>query len=255
MKLTSLLLGFWLGLVLVSTAEGGPNAGGVLILHWNTSVVYSPGVTTYCGQSELPSCNDAVTRANTATTLVLHALAAFPLENVPRLAGVCFGVQYDESQTFIVDWGACGDFELPNSGWPGSVEGNCVTWNEAQTDHVTEIYWFAAYSIYGNSTQLALRGHPSGGGSFGDDDVPANLDPIADYGTFGFYTDGYLPCPNPRAACCFADGSCIALTEVECAAQGGVYQGDGTECTPQLCEPVPTLDTTWGRVKYNYRDR
>lgn len=254
MKLSPSLLSLCLGLVLVSSAEGGPNAGGVIILHWNESVVYSPGIT-YCGQSALPSCNDAVTRADNPGTLVLHALAAFPLENFPRLAGICFGVQYDESQNVVVDWGYCGDFELHTSDWPSSGAGSCVTWFEAQTGHLTEFHWFAAYSIYGNPTELALSPHPTGGGNFGDDDVPSNIDAIADYGTFGFYMDGDLPCPNPRAACCFPDGSCIALTEVECSVQGGVYQGDGTECTPQLCEPVPTLDTTWGRVKNNYHER
>ena len=31
-------------------------------------------------------------------------------------------------------------------------------------------------------------------------------------------------------ACCFADGACIETTEVDCNGQGGVYQGDGTNC-------------------------
>jgi hypothetical protein len=108
----------------------------------------------------------------------------------------------------------CGDFELHTQNWPSSGEGICITWNEAQLGHLTELNWFAAYSIEGNPTPIALVGHPTGGGAFGDDDMPANIDPIADYGTFGFYVDGYLPCPEG---------------------------------------PVPVEEHSWGRVKAEFR--
>ena len=35
-------------------------------------------------------------------------------------------------------------------------------------------------------------------------------------------------------ACCLDDGSCVIRTSAECTALGGEYQGDGTECTPNL---------------------
>jgi hypothetical protein len=35
----------------------------------------------------------------------------------------------------------------------------------------------------------------------------------------------------PIGACCLADGTCVEATFDDCAAQGGTYQGDGTECT------------------------
>ena len=31
-------------------------------------------------------------------------------------------------------------------------------------------------------------------------------------------------------ACCFADGSCTVERLSVCSAQGGIYQGDGTNC-------------------------
>ena len=34
----------------------------------------------------------------------------------------------------------------------------------------------------------------------------------------------------PAGACCFDDGSCVVTTEDDCAAQGGAYQGDDTDC-------------------------
>ncbi|MCA9726940.1 MAG: hypothetical protein R3E12_09300 [Candidatus Eisenbacteria bacterium] len=196
MKLSPFLCILGFGLVFASAADAGPNANGVIVLHWNESVVYTDG-TDFCGESGLESCNDAVTTTSASSTVVLHALAAFPTENAPRLAGLCFGVQYDELQIRVTDWGACGDFELHENNWPGSNQGVCITWSEAQTGHLTEICWFAAYSVYGDASELALRGHPQGGGLFADDAVPSNIDPIADYGRLGFFQDGYLPCPNP----------------------------------------------------------
>jgi spore coat protein A, manganese oxidase len=43
----------------------------------------------------------------------------------------------------------------------------------------------------------------------------------------------------PTGACCFANGTCQVLTQSNCTAQGGMYQGNGTSCTPNPC-PQPT---------------
>lgn len=47
-------------------------------------------------------------------------------------------------------------------------------------------------------------------------------------------TIDYTPAPNTGASC-FPDGSCSVLTESECISQGGAYQGDGTNCSPNPC--------------------
>ena len=40
-------------------------------------------------------------------------------------------------------------------------------------------------------------------------------------------------------ACCFAGQSCQVLSGPDCSAQGGTYQGTGTDCTPNPCPPDP----------------
>ena len=39
-------------------------------------------------------------------------------------------------------------------------------------------------------------------------------------------------CPQPPGACCFPDGTCTYVLDVECQAAGGQWQGYGTVCTP-----------------------
>ncbi len=41
--------------------------------------------------------------------------------------------------------------------------------------------------------------------------------------------------PVVDGACCFGDGTCLVLTSADCSTQGGSYQGDGTDCTPNPC--------------------
>ena len=44
------------------------------------------------------------------------------------------------------------------------------------------------------------------------------------------YTQG-----SGTGACCLPSGDCTIVTATECAQQGGVYQGDATDCTPNPC--------------------
>ncbi|MBD3161730.1 MAG: hypothetical protein GF346_05680 [Candidatus Eisenbacteria bacterium] len=63
----------------------------------------------------------------------------------------------------------------------------------------------------------------------------------------------YDDCLPPTGACCFADGSCQELLEDECTQVGGEYWIEGEVCEPNPCEPVATYETTWGKIKANYR--
>ena len=45
--------------------------------------------------------------------------------------------------------------------------------------------------------------------------------------------------PGNVGACCLASGSCTVVSSATCASLGGVYQGDGTACSPNPC-PQPT---------------
>jgi hypothetical protein len=52
--------------------------------------------------------------------------------------------------------------------------------------------------------------------------------------------DTALPCPDPTGACCF-DTDCNDLSETDCLALGGEYNGDGSFCNgdPPPCAPEP----------------
>lgn len=47
-------------------------------------------------------------------------------------------------------------------------------------------------------------------------------------------------CGPVLGACCFINGTCSNLTQDDCAAQGGTYQGNGTDCDPNPCVAQPT---------------
>jgi len=64
--------------------------------------------------------------------------------------------------------------------------------------------------------------------------------------------DGVV-CPTPATGACCVGTDCIVLTSDECAARGGTYQGDDVVCTDILCDIVPTIESSWGTIKNNYR--
>lgn len=199
MRSTRWLAGASAGLLLYSvSAMAGPNEGGTLLLHANSSLVYTTETSSYCGQSGLEGCwqvDDSVP-ADSTTTTVFFAVAAFPDTASPRLAGVTFGVDYDEDDLVVVAHGSCGDFELATEGWPAPGSGTSVTWNEAQTGTLTDVYWFAAYAYSSSrATTFALASHPTQSAVFASDAVPAELDAVVALGTLGFGTPGYAPCP------------------------------------------------------------
>ncbi len=219
----------------------GANFGGTLILHSNPNLVYTDGLSAYCGQSELSNCEDAVTRIDGGDPRVIHVLAAFPVGSEPRLSGIVFGIEYGPC-VLLESWSGCGNFELPTNAWPASGEGTAVTWNAPRTERVTEVYWFAAYASNGSVDAMTLIPHPIQGALFADDSVPAMLDDITALGRLGFNQDGDLPCPpdlTTAGACCFYDGHCSFLTPERCSTLGGTHQGEGIACDPNPCPPGP----------------
>ncbi len=66
----------------------------------------------------------------------------------------------------------------------------------------------------------------------------------------GVTVDICCDCVEPTGACCLSGGACAITTASDCAVQGGVYRGDGTdcsdndgngipdECQPDVCEPT-----------------
>ncbi len=197
MKVMGLSIGI---LVLLPTLVlAGPNAGGVLLVH-SANLTYE-GINE-CGRGSAPdSCGAVVSEIDNATSdslKVWKVYAAFPPGSSPRLKGLTFGIDYDDSYgdstgVVIRSLGPCADFELAMNGWPGDSTGTSILWNSAQTGLMTECYWFAGYNYYGNPATFALIPHPEQGGYFIDDSKPGQMDPIADYGSLGFGQPGYVP--------------------------------------------------------------
>lgn len=52
-----------------------------------------------------------------------------------------------------------------------------------------------------------------------------------------FGCDVTCPDSNPVGACCLPQGGCAALSEANCIAIGGTYQGDGVSCDDLTCAP------------------
>lgn len=211
--------------------EHGPNYG-TLILVETGSIDYTLEYDDYCGLLEITACPDATVRHDGTDPVLLSVVGAFQEQTSPRVLGVTFGWTYDESLVTILDYGSCGDFELPNSNWPAPGEGTAVTFAQVQQDHLIEFYWVAAYDYYGTSAELDLIPHPTQQAFFADDSVPSILDPIAHLGSFGFFQDGDLTCPPAtlEGACCFGGDDCELMLGQECVDAGGAFQGWGSDC-------------------------
>jgi hypothetical protein len=193
--LTVLLGGLWTCVV-----SAAPNADGRLILHANSTLVYSSDNTAYCGMSQLDACSlSVVTIAADGNAYIVHAVAAFTDSTAGRLLGLTFGVDYDEGELEVVDLGSCGDFELATSTWPGPGSGTAITWFAPRSGRLVDCYWFAIYADETAHSTFRLAEHPTQGADFADDAQPANLDPIAGFGSVGFGTAGTCPCPPPES--------------------------------------------------------
>lgn len=178
-------------------ALAGPNAGGVILLHVNESLVYTDDDVSYCDASGLAICEEADIRTESLEPMVVSALAAFPGDNMPEVLGLSFGIDFESSNLEVVSFGHCADGEgATTPGWPGPGEGTAVQWQQVQTDQLLEFYWFAVDRSGDEPSILYLRPHPVIGGQFLGPPPTDPLDPIVDYGALGFGTDGYLPCPD-----------------------------------------------------------
>jgi hypothetical protein len=268
--------------LVTGAALAGPNAGGTLIVH-ATSIVYTDGSPSPCGQSPLTDCVSADTRVDGANVeTVWKVYAAFPPSSQPQLQGVVFGIVYDTYNLVVRNSGACGSYDIPMGGWPASNAGITVTWSTPQLGLLTEVCWFEGYCSDG--TPGVFRTTPAAdGGLFGDGSVPAVLDRIAGYSRLGFNTNGVTVCPgtgetgaccvggtctltapgacasgvfyggpcdptpcSSTGACCVPGQSCTRMADYECNQYGGAFQGVGSSCSPNPCSRgVTTTALVW----------
>lgn len=57
------------------------------------------------------------------------------------------------------------------------------------------------------------------------------------------------PQATPEGACCLDNGDCVITPPDQCA---GDYQGNGSDCEPNPCPPIPVEQSTWGRIKNRF---
>jgi len=149
----------------------------------------------------------------------------------------------------------------------------CITLAEPFYATPDVMYWVSVsadfdFTSYADGvTQWFWRQYPGLGISFCEsswwdtwNDPPTNWKPISqavNIPCWSGWDASFVLYSNPvvqlEGACCFVDGSCQILTEPRCQDSGGTYQGDGTVCDPNPCEPTATETTTWGQIKANFR--
>jgi hypothetical protein len=231
--------------LLAAPILAGPNTGGTLVVHdVNLPVSGLDPSISVCNQGTHPiDCSQADTRldgSGPANHKIWRVYAAFPPGCSPRLMGITWGVHYDPSLLVITNEAtrSCGYWELNDASWPNSDTGSTVVWNGLQTASLIPVYCFSGYSYA--ATTFDLIGHPTQGGQFGDDTVPAILDPIAGYGRLGFGMDGSVVCPAVTAlgACCGAEGGCTLTCPGACLSPSN-WEGQWTSCYPDPCPQYP----------------
>jgi hypothetical protein len=256
-------------------AWAGPNSGGVLAVHDMNMIVATFNPSTACTLGIDPgACTALDTRVDAESSdapALFKIYAIFAESNSPQLLGVSLGVTYDPG-LLISGNAPCGVFTMPE-GWPASGSGVSIVWGSPQTQHVIPVCAFTAYTApAGVPCAFAVGANPNEGWAwFGDDYVPAHLDPVADFGRLGFHNEGYAPCPlESFGACCHPDGSCTTGARTDCLPPGiwfaesicqpnpcgigacchdgectissevgciGVWMGEGTLCEPDPCPP------------------
>lgn len=270
MRTLTLLIVSLLFLFPVST-NAGKNAGGALIVHTQNlsqlpsycwDFTFEPCEDTEECFPELESCDVAATDAvgDQFFGSIIWFYAAFPENADPSVTVVYFGVEHNLAPGFLAGWGYCGppgSLEIPDTGWPEDPNaGNSLAFGEPVTgESLIRAYWFIAYGDTGQFLGSAVN--PTGGyAAFVSDDNPGVLDEIDRFGQVLWNEPGYNECPEPLVpgACCFADGACELLNENECGDAGGhEWQGEGTVCDPNPCEPVAIEESSLGTIKARYR--
>ena len=228
----------------VHNVLAGPNEDGVLILHYAGVPNPTCDNIPYCNKLVFPGCDQALIRTDEDVPCAagLWVFASFPETSTPRVASIAFGAEMvGIGDLILIRRDTCADDEVAGDNWPRENTGTVVSWDTPREDLLFEVYVFFpyAYNYYGGDVgpyTVNLTPHPTLGGVFTDDSTPPVADPIVDYGSFGFLTDGYLPVCPAAGACCFTDGSCERLRPTKCASLSGEYSGDETLCDPNPCE-------------------
>ena len=261
-----------------AAAMAGPNEDGMLFVR-NTGTVYTaepvfgpdPADCSASVNTQMPLW-DGVTPA-VPVSMYWKVYAAFPAWSSPRLKSVAWGTQFPEAATSPTSYVHVTDgdrappetsatvFFIGGNGFP-TASGGTIGQSfppGARTTLVTPLFMFWGWG-YGHTPDYPIwRLVPkTGDANFGDDNIPANTDQIAGYGSLGFGVPGWVPCEassNIQGACCnLAVGlpDCHISTEAGCRAPF-TWLGAGVLCNVETCPvPNPVERSSWGQIKNTY---
>ncbi|MFC1572383.1 hypothetical protein ACFL6M_02180 [Candidatus Eisenbacteria bacterium] len=250
-----------LALALIGVAFGGANAqvtdltGGVFIAHYVPEITNSEPPDGWCGQYDvLYAIADHSEQNNRIDTATYQWSAWYVLSGFCEDKQFC-GCQFGVGQIPPYIWGfdtgstqACwppvaapSGLELPSGGWPGAGEGTALTSTSGPWDgNYLAVYLMTGYAYgygYSGIVPLDVNGQTGSGGWTNCEGVPVEFMPAA-YGGMGINTDGTYVQPEcggpPPGACCFPDGTCLVIPQMDCVDPGVWYGGP---CDPNPCPP------------------
>jgi len=219
--------------------------GGVLIAHHAAGMVYSSDApregwcAKYRSEFAITSAEQQANRTDRVGAPVLW-LVLSAWHEPKEFCGVEFGLgDYDSTAFIIVEHGACQGphLEIPNGAWPGPNTGVALASREQPgwSGNYVPIYYFVGYA-YEPGTRIQITGYSAkrpaaSWASGGPRSIAAEAVCL---GAFGVLQDGIACAPPPpseiRGACCLGAGECRLLTQDECAAAGGKWNGS-SQCT------------------------
>jgi hypothetical protein len=104
-------------------------------------------------------------------------------------------------------------------------------------DSTSEAGFGATFSVGGGSVFINQMGLGPIFGDFPNDYIQVTWQTSVDLGGTSL-SGSYGPSGEHAGACCYGDGVCIDMTNVDiCAAGGGDYFGDNSNCGDNLCTP------------------
>jgi hypothetical protein len=254
-----LLLSIMILLINVLPAEACRRCNeGAFVVHTVDAIHYSAG-QDYC-VSEIPSdCLEFVTRSDKPPgneESVVWVVLTFPDDAITGITAFQFGLYHNIPSDNFSGWHHCGFLEIPDATWPfESGTGTAVAYQTPVYSRCFAAYWFAVIGAADGYLRTGDYPHGSMHAQVADDSSPPFVYDITRFGTMRWGADGENECPSTGqpGACCLDDqGRCEVMTQNECGAEGGQYQGDSTTCDPNPCHPTPTRATTWGRIKSSF---
>jgi len=231
----------------VTQADPNDLSGGAFIAHYEAAIQYTDAGFSGCEEYKTShSIEDCASQVNQMSVEggVWFVLATWTANKT--WAGVQFGIDYTVDGTYIIDYGVCGTgevLEVPSGEWPSPQTGiSLAATTESWTGNFEPVYWFYNYAYGVENDLVAIIPDPfgqSGSGFAGcanESQVEYEFDE-ENLGGMGLGTEGIYVCPEESAigACCLPGGGCQLLTQGECAAAGGDFQGAEIPCSPNPC--------------------